>query len=179
MPPDDQKQTGQPGGETPNDFEAYIASQPDPIKELYKQHTAGWRSTLENEREKATNAINTVKELREAVKTADAATAEKLTKLAAEKDAEIELARQEATFYRDAAAAGCPPGRLERAWRLFRNGEYPTRRGEPDVAAMKADVPELFVPARGGGANAGAGTGAAGRPAVSMDNLIRAAAGKR
>ena len=150
----------------PADLDAYLATLPDEQRTLVDKLRTDWhegqvtglKSALSKEREAAADAT---KALRELAKTADKDTAAKLEKMATEKDAENEMLRKESTFYREAALAGIPPDRLSRAWTLCHNADYFDKRGNPDIAAMKADIPELFAapqttPTR---TNAGTGTG--------------------
>jgi hypothetical protein len=165
------------GGETPsyNDLDAWLTAQDEPtqklVRGLYDKKTMGLKSALDKERDKATDFA---RQLRETAKTADDTTAAKLNQLAAEKDAELEDARKESTFYRDAAAAGVPGERLERAWRICKNGGYFDRRGEPDLEALKTELPELFAvlsqPSR-----QTAGRGVKQAPAPADEDPIRAA----
>ncbi|HET6495409.1 MAG TPA: hypothetical protein VFH61_08610 [Thermoleophilia bacterium] len=157
------------------DYDAWLAAQDEGTKalvsDLYEKKTAGLKSALDKERDKASDAA---KQLRDLAKTADAETADKLNKLATEKDAEIESARRETAFYRDAAAAGIPGDRLARAWLICSNGDFFTKRGEPDMAALKAELPELFAaPASPSRPTAGRGTTTP--PAPPPEDPIRAA----
>jgi hypothetical protein len=138
------------GATPPADWESLLASLPEDTRGLaQKLHEAdheskvtGLKSALDKERDSASSAA---KQLREMAKTAEAAIAEKLNKLADEKDAEIEDARKESTFYREAASAGVSADKLSRAWLLCKNAQYFTSRGDPDINAMKAEIPELFA----------------------------------
>ena len=149
----------------PADWEALLATLPDDTRELAKKlHEAdheskvtGLKSALTKERDAAEKAS---KELRTLAKTVDADTAAKLEKLATEKDAENESLRQESAFYHDAAIAGLQPDKMDRAWLICKNASYFDSRGNPDIAAMKADIPELFAaPQTTTRTNAGTGTG--------------------
>jgi hypothetical protein len=148
----------------PADFDAYLATLDEPTKALVSDLTTKWhdakvtnlKGALDKERD---GHEKSSKELRDLAKTADAKTAEALNKLAAEKDAELDQARKESAFYRDAATAGVPADKLARAWLICRNADFFTKRGEPDIAAMKTELPELFAqPAGQPRVAAGAGT---------------------
>lgn len=165
-------------GETPaqkwTDWDALVKAHPE-VDELYEGKTKGLKSALDKERERAETSS---KELRKLAKEADEKTAEALNKLADEKDAEIDSARKESAFYREAAAAGIPGDRLARAWLICSKGDYFTKRGDPDIASMKTELPELFaapaVPTPH--VNAGPGNQQSPSPSVGFDEIVRAAA---
>jgi len=152
------------GATPPADLDAYLATLDEDTRSLVDKLRTDWhegqvkglKSALDKERDAASAAT---KNLRELAKTADADTAAKLEKLATEKDAELDTARKESMFYREAATAGVPADKLARAWLLCRNADYFTKRGDPDIAAMKAEIPELFaVPTQTAQVHAGTGT---------------------
>jgi len=151
----------------PADLDAYLATLPEETRTMVDKLRTDWhegqvtglKSALQKERDAASDAT---KALRELAKTADKDTAAKLEALATEKDAELDTLRKESTFYREAATAGVPADKLARAWLLCRNADYFTKRGDPDIAAMKAEIPELFAaPQTTTRTNAGTGTGQA------------------
>jgi hypothetical protein len=165
-------------GETPaqkwTDWDALVKAHPE-VDELYEGKTKGLKSALDKERERAETST---KDLRKLAKEADEKTAAALTKLADEKDAEVASARQESAFYREAAAAGVHGDVLARAWLICKNGDYFTKRGDPDIASMKTELPELFaapaVPAPH--VNAGPGNQQSPAQAADFDAVVRAAA---
>lgn len=170
-----------PKGETPTvaDWEAVLGGLTDEHKALYEKHVSGLKSALEKERDRADTeakkAGEAAQSLRKLAKEADETTAAALNKLADEKDAELADARFESEFYREAAAAGIPGDKLARALLICKTGDFKTRRGGPDVAAMKAELPELFaapaVPAPR--TNAGAGTQQPPAAAHTFDENVR------
>ena len=179
--PDPQVMQTPPAGATPP--AAWIDTLPEDQQALAKAwhdaETAGQQSALVKERENAKTkdheATEANKKLRELAKTADADTAAKLKAQADENDAKLEEARKaseearkESAFYREAATAGVPADKLARAWLLCRNANYFTKRGDPDIAAMKAEIPELFA-APPGTPRTSAGTGTGQDPAVKGD----------
>lgn len=183
--PDEESQQQDPpsegaGGETPSysDFDAWLTAQDEATKALvsglYDKKTQSLRSALDKERDKATE---TAKELRELAKTAaqtDAAYADKLNRLATEKETELDSTRKEAAFYRDGAAAGISGEKLARAWTICKNGGYFDRLGDPDLVALKNEIPELFaVPSPPSRSTAGRGTTT--KPAPAEEDPIRAA----
>jgi hypothetical protein len=150
--------------DAPADLDAYLATLPDETRTLvdklrtdwHESQVTGLKSALSKEREAASDAT---KALRELAKTADKETAAKLKAQADENDARVSDLTKEAMFYREAAAAGVPADKLARAWLLCRNADYFTKRGDPDIAAMKAEIPELFAaPQTATRVQAGAGT---------------------
>lgn len=156
-------------GETPAakyaDWDALVKAHPE-VAELYEVKTSGLKSALDKERDAATEAS---KELRKLAKETDEKTAAALNKLADEKDAEIEQARRESAFYREAAASGVPGDKLARAWLICRNGDYFTKRGDPDIQAMKTELPELFVQPAVPAPRVAAGAGTQQPPAPAGD----------
>jgi hypothetical protein len=157
----------------PADLDAYLATLPEEQRTLVDKLRTDWhdgqvtglKSALTKEREAASEAT---KELRKLAKEADEKTAAALNKLADDKDAVNESLRRESAFYHDAAIAGIQPGMIDRAWLLCRNADYFTKRGDPDIAAMKAEIPELFA-APQTTTQTNAGTGTRQQPAVKED----------
>lgn len=165
---DAKQQAPDTGDEAPiADFDAWLAEQPQRVRDAHAKHTAGLTSALDKEREKAKDAA---KELRALAKDADEKTAARLNDLATEKDAEVENARAELAFTREAIAAGCKPELLADAWLIAKAA------GLTDVKALKGEKPWLFVEQRKPDAKPGAGSN--GKPAVTpdMDGFIRAKA---
>jgi hypothetical protein len=164
----------------PADLDAYLATLPEEQRTLVDKLRTDWhegqvtglKSALTKEREAAADAT---KALRELAKTADKDTAAKLEALATEKDAELETLRKESSFYREAAAAGVSAEKLARAWLLCKNADYFTKRGDPDIAAMKADIPELFAAPQTATTRTNAGTGTRQEAAPVADDPLRAA----
>jgi hypothetical protein len=159
--------------ETPTTWDEFLAKQPDPVKGLYEEHTKGLKSALASEREKAADLG---KQLRDAAKGADDATAAKLNELAAAQ----ETAEKRAQFYEVAASEDCANLRL--AWIAAQDMDAFDKSGNPDIRLLKEKFPELFrKPASPGSpkAAASAGTGSSTPPgAADMDSLIRRAAGR-
>ncbi len=167
--------TQDPSGVTPAqkyaDWDALVKAHPE-AEELFTGKTTGLKSALEKERERAEASS---RELRRLAKEADEKTAEALNKLADEKDAELADARFEAEFYREAAAAGIPSDRLARALIICRTGDFKTKRGAPDLAAMKTELPELFAQSAQPAPRVSAGSGTQQAPAVAndFDSIVR------
>jgi hypothetical protein len=161
--------TQDPSGETPapkfTDWDALVKAHPE-ASELFEGKTKGLKSALEKERDAASDAA---KDLRKLAKEADEKTAAALNKLADEKDAEIAEARKESAFYRDAAAAGIPGDKLARAWLFARNADYFDKRGNPDIQALKTEMPELFTQPAQPAPRVNAGQGTQQPPAAAHD----------
>ena len=159
-----------PESETlPKTFEEYLANQSEEVKGLYEDHTKGLKNALSSERDKASDLG---KQLRDAAKGADEATAAKLNEMAGAQ----EMAEKRASFYEVAASEGCNNLRL--AWIAAQDSEAFDSKGNPDFKALKEKFPELFHrPAPPPKASAGAGTQTQPEGA-SMDDLIRRAAGR-
>jgi hypothetical protein len=163
----------QNAGGTPEkyaDWDALVKAHPE-VGELYEGKTSGLKSALDKERDKAAEAS---KALRTLAKEADEKTAAALKKQADEMDAAVEDARRESTFYREAAAAGIPGDRLARAWLIAKNGDYFTKRGDPDIQSLKTELPELFTqPAAKPRPTAGAGTQQGAAPSGDFNSNVR------
>ena len=154
----------------PEDWDSFLASQSDPIKGLYEEHTKGLKSALSSEREKASDLS---KQLRDAAKGADEATAAKLNEIVASQV----LAEKRASFYETAASEGCNNLRL--AWIAAQDlGEFDSK-GNPDFKVLKEKFPELFHKDKPAPPKASAGAGTQTQPeGLNMDDLIRRAAGR-
>jgi len=156
-------------GETPAekyaDWDALVKAHPE-VGELYEGKTSGLKSALDKERDKAGDAA---KALRKLASEADEKLSAALKKQADEMDAAVEDARRESTFYREAAEAGVPGDKLARAWLICKNGDYLTKRGDPDIASMKIELPELFSQPAAPAPRVDAGPGTQQAPAAAQD----------
>jgi len=164
----------------PADLDAYLGSLDEDTRTMveglrtqwHEGQVTGLKSALDKER---TAAGEATKALRELAKTADTETAAKLEALATEKDAQLDDARKENTFYREAAVAGVSAEKLARAWLLCKNADYFDKKGNPDIAAMKSDVPELFAVPQVIKTQTNAGAGTRQEAAVVEVDPLRAA----
>lgn len=158
-------------GETPADFEAWLAGQPDDVKTLYESHTSGLKSALKSERQRSADMAT---QLREAAAKAEGETKAALEDMAGKAEAEA----RRADFYEAAAGAGCAD--LKLAYLAAQADNLFNRDGTPDIAAVKAAHPSLFAAPRVPDARAGkgalAGNGRTGGAAIN--DAIRRAAGK-
>ena len=167
---------GQQGGVTPPvaqmTFDDWLVGIDDATKALVDQHTRGLKSALEAERAERKTAE---KALRDAAGKLEAGSAARVD---LEAQAErVAATERRASFYEVAHAAGVTD--LKLAWLAAESSNLFTRRGEPDIEALRQAHPALFgapTPPRTPG-NAGAGAGQAPTPARSMNDFIRASAG--
>ena len=150
-------------------FDSWLGQQPDEVKGLVDGHTKGLKSALESERGERKTLQAQLKAL-----------AGK-----AEKGSELEAALQETTtrlkdmerrsgFFAAGHAAGITD--LDLAYIAAQQGGLVRDDGSADFAALKAKHPALFGQATTKG-HAGNGTGNA--PTGTMNDAIRAAAGRR
>ncbi len=167
---DASKNAGGTPAEKYADWDALVKAHPE-VESLYEGKTSGLKSALDKEREKASDAAG---KLRKLAKDSEGKVAEALNKQASEMEAAVEDARREAAFYREGAAAGIRGDLLPRAWLIAKNGDYFTKRGDPDIATMKTEMPELFAqPAQTTRPTAGAGTQQAPAAASDFDTNVR------
>ena len=167
----------QPEGVTPPiaqmTFDDWFGGIDDATKALVDQHVRGLKSALEAERAERKTAE---KALRDAAGKLEAGSAARVD---LEAQAErVAATERRASFYEIAHAAGVAD--LKLAWLAVSDGNLFTRRGEPDIEALRQAHPALFgapMPARAPG-NAGAGAGQTPAPPRSMNDFIRAAAGQ-
>lgn len=169
----------QPSGETPQEqtdgaqpesFDTWLGAQPEPIRQLASQHTAGLKSALEAERAQRKELAKQLKEtLGKAEQGSEAA------KALGELTAKYEQAERRAAFYEDAGRPEIGCSNPKAAFLIANADDLFTRSGEPDWKAIRAAAPELF--ARRGGADAGAGTTAPPK-GTDMNTFIRRAAGR-
>lgn len=164
QPPDD--------GETPQTYEAWLATQPAAVKKLIDDNTAGLKSALTAERTGRKDAERQVRDL--------AAKAEKGSEAQAELEKvadQMAEADRKADFYEAAHAAGVTNIRL--AYTVATQDGMFDKCGDANFEAMKQEYPELF-----GGtpkppvANAGAGTRKPPTGGKSMNDYIRKASGR-
>ena len=175
---------GMPGGTggtqnqqatTPPTFDAWLAGQDEATKNLLDGHTKGLQTALASERAAHSDLAKQVKDL--AAKAEKGSDAEKtLTELSGK----LQVAEARAAFFEEAIKpeVGCTNPTL--AFLLAREGQYFSRRGDPDWEAIRKAAPELFR-APGGTNRPGSADGGAGgnqqRP-FSMNDAIRRGAGR-
>lgn len=160
------------GGGTPQSWEEVLASLPQEQQALYQKDVEGLRSALETERgerkelakqlQKASEQLEEGSELRQELE---------------QTAARIEEAERRASFYEEAVGQGVSNPKL--AFVAAQEIEAFDKRGNVNWGAIKEAFPELFRKSAPPPGNAGAGTG--GQPAggLDMDQIIRAAAGRK
>lgn len=153
-------------------YETWVKDQPEEIRTMLEGHTRGLRSALDGEREARKALEKQVRDL--AGKAEKGSEAEKqLTQLA---DQMVEADRR-ADFYEAAHAAGV--SNLKLAYTVAMQDEMFDRRGNVNFEEMKKAYPELFGGAtRKPAGNAGDGTNDNNPAKKSMNEFIRAAAGR-
>lgn len=154
-------------------FEVWIKDQPEAVKTLLEGQQRGVKSALDNERD-ARKALE--KQLRDLAGKAEKGS--ELEKQLNELIGQQAQAEARAAFYEDAHAAGIT--NLKLAWIVAGSDGLIDSRGRVDFAGMKQRYPELFGAAtRTAPGNAGSGTHQPGTGARSMNEFIRAAAGRK
>lgn len=166
----------QPDGVTPPvaqmTFDDWFGGVDDATKALVDQHVKGLKSALEAERAERKMAE---KALRDAAGKLEAGSAARID---LEAQAErVAATERRASFYEVAHAAGVAD--LKLAWLAAEAGNLFTRRGEPDIEALRQQHPALFstTTVQRAPGNAGAGAGQSPAPTRSMNDFIRQAAG--
>lgn len=159
----------QPGGtpETYEDFQAFLAKQPEAVRKLYDEDVQGLKNTVSATRTERDEFAAQVKELAKSAGK-DTELQKQLEKLTAT----VEAANRKADFMEQAPSQECKNPKAAYALMLAEN--MFDRKGQPDWAALKAAAPELFGK-RVAKTNAGDG---AGEPPASgtMNDWIRSAA---
>lgn len=164
------EETQEPQGEMPENFDAWIDTQPEEVKNLYVAHLTGLKNTVAATRKERDDLKDQVKDaLAKAGKGSELETSlnETLKKL--------ESAERRATFMEEAIRLeiGCRNPKV--AYALAQAENLFTRTGAPDWKSIKDIAPELF------GTNAprgNAGNGTENPPKqTDMNAIIRRAAG--
>jgi hypothetical protein len=161
-----QQQGGQQE-QTFENFEAFLAKQPEGVRKLYETHTTGLKSALQGERD---NNKKLEKDLRDAASKAEKGS-ENEKKLIAMAD-EISKANLKATFYEGAVEAGI--SNIKLAFVAAKEDDLFKKDGSVDWDALKKSYPELF----GSSASNDAGAGSRSQnTSPSMDDIIRKKSG--
>lgn len=167
----------QSAGETPGDqqpaptFEAWYTGLDTATKGLFDGHVNGLRTSLSVERQERNNLAKQVKEL--------AAKAEKgsdLEKQLIDMQTALQVSERRAAFNEDALRPEVGCSNAKAAYALAQAEELFDRQGRPDWNALKAVAPELFRKPGPGNADGGAGNG--NTPHLTMNDIIRRAAGR-
>ena len=159
--------------EDPQDWDAWLEGQPDAVKKLYGEHTAGLQSALKSERQQRGELSG---QLQEASKKLEEGSEAK--KLLDEQVSKLEEAEQRAAFYEDAVTPeiGCSNPKL--AYLAAKDVGAFDQRGNVNWNALKKQFPELFKKKTAKG-NAGDGAGGeAPEGGKDMNAFIRQATGR-
>lgn len=158
-------------GETPASWDEWFTAQPESIKVLYQQHTAGLQNTVKATRDERDTLARQIREL-----SAKAEKGSELERSLAEMQGSLEQANRRADFFAEAGKPEIGCRNSEAAFILASAKNLFTRNGAPDWAAIKAAAPELFG-APSVNAHAGSGTQAPTAKA-NFNEMIRQAAGR-
>lgn len=162
------EQTSQAQSETPQSWEGYLETQPEPIRELYTRHSQSLLNSVKATRDERDALARQVKELLpKAEKGSD------IEKSLVEISGRLEASERRAAFLEDAMRPEVQCKNAKAAWVLASAQELFDKHGRPDWAAIKAEAPEIFGAATAN-ANAGAGTGTPPPASKSMNDFIRA-----
>ncbi len=148
-------------------FDAWQSSQPDDVRGLIDSHVSGLKNALTEERNQRKELSRKLKEASGQMEAGSAARASLETMTA-----NLDEATQRADFYAAAAAAGVK--NLKLAYIAAKTDNL-----LDDLGGLKTVYPEMFASSRPPAGNAGSGAGQDGAPSKSMNNFIRAAAGRR
>lgn len=160
-------------GAMPESFEKFLEAQPEAIKGLYAQHTAGLQNTVKATRDERDALSKQLKELLPKVEKGSDA-----EKTLLEFQTKLEQAERRATFVEEAIKPEIGCRNPKAAYALAVADSLFNRHGGADWAAIKAAAPELFGQPSVPG-NAGAGTGEPPTTKGNMNELILRAAGRR
>lgn len=162
-------------GVTPESFDKFLEGQPDPIKLLYQQHSAGLLNTVKATRQERDDLAKQIKEL-----LPKAEKGSELEKALLELQQKNETSERRATFIEESVKPEIGCRNPKAAYALAMADNLFDRRGAPDWNAIKNAAPELFgKPANGANANAGAGSGSGQVAANDMNDFILRASGRR
>jgi len=158
-------------GETPKDFEAWLAQQPDDVREMYERHISGLKSALEREREahrtleKQLKRISKGEEVPEAIRT-------QLEAL----EQQVSAARRRADFVAQAAQRGAKYPKLLLA-AVDLNG-IESLEDDNLWHGLAEQYPDLFSSKPQVQSTGDAGAGEKPPEAPSVDRFIRTLAGR-
>jgi hypothetical protein len=163
-----QQQEGQQG----LTWETWHGGLPDDQKGLIENHVSGLKSALDGERATRRDLERQVRDLASKAQAGSEAQTQ-LTQLADQ----LKAGEKQTAFYETAHASGVKNLRL--AWIAAQSdAKYFKGNGSLDIDAFKSDYPELFGTQQVPPGNGGNGNGQGGGGAVSMDQIIRQAAGR-
>jgi hypothetical protein len=167
-----QQSGGTPGEQQPAPtFEQWYAGLDATVKGLVDDHVTGLKTSLNTERQERGNLAKQVKDL--------AAKAEKgsdLEKQITAMQNALQVAERRAAFVEDALRPEVGCSNAKAAYALAVAEDLFDRQGRPDWNALKAVAPELFR--KPGPGNADGGAGGKQPPSLTMNDIIRRAAGR-
>lgn len=158
----------QSAGTVPASFDTWITGQPEEVRALVEDHTAGLRSALTSERGQRKDLERQLKDLSKRFEKGSE------ERTAVEKmQADLSAAQRQADFYAEAHKRGV--ANLKLAW-MAAKSEFGGEE-EIDWDKLKQEHPQLFAATRPAPAgNAGNGTTQSPKP-LDMNAMIRRAAG--
>jgi ABC-type nitrate/sulfonate/bicarbonate transport system substrate-binding protein len=164
-----------PTGETPAvTFDKWIEAQPDDVKTLLDGHIKGLKTALDSERESRKGVEKQLKDL--ATKAELGSEAQKqLTALADQ----VQASERRQSFYDEAHSQGV--SNLKLAYLAATDAGLIDDKGRVNWEQLKKAFPQLFSGVAGGPPRGNAGDGTSTPPGgkVTMNSIIRRAAGQR
>lgn len=163
---------GTPGDQQPAPtFDTWYGSLDETTKGLFDAHVNGLKTSLNSERTERGNLAKQVKDL--------AAKAEKgsdLEKQLTDMQNALQIAERRAAFNEDALRPEVGCSNAKAAYALAQADNLFDSSGRPDWNAIKQMAPELFRKPGPGNSDGGAGNG--NMPHLTMNDIIRRAAGR-
>lgn len=153
-------------------FEAWVIGQDENVRTMLDGHTSGLRSALNSERDARKGLEKQLKEI--ALKAEKGSELEKQLNELAAQQASLE---QRADFFEQGHSAGVT--NLKLAYLVASSEGYIDTKGRVNWDGMKKNYPELFGQTTRPSGNAGSGTNQQPTGAKSMNDYIRAAAGRK
>lgn len=161
----------QAGTDNAPTFETWYGGLDATQKGLVDNHVTGLKTALASERTERANLARQIAELQKSAGK-DTDLAKQLTDL----QNTLATTERRANFVEDAIRPDVGCVNVKAAWALAQAEGLFDRQGRPDWNALKATAPELFRRAGAGSADGGGGNGQ--RPAATMNDIIRRAAGR-
>jgi hypothetical protein len=160
--------------ETPADFGAWLDAQPEPIKALANQHTAGLKTALDAERAQRKELTRQLADLGKA-----AAEGSEAKKQLDALSAKLGEAEQRDAFTESALKANVDPKVLKLAFTAAKQDGLIDGKNRVDFETLKTAYPQLFIqPVKPVAPAATVAGGAGGGPIFDMNSAIRRAAGR-
>jgi len=156
--------------ETVQDFEQWIAGQPEEVKTLYDTHVTGLKNTVKATRQERDDFKT---QLQGALKEAEKGS--QLEKSLQDAMAKLEATDRKASFFETAIKPEIGCRNIRVAYALATSEDLFLKDGSPDWAAIKQTAPELF------GTNTKAGAGAGTESTIKnfdMNSFIRSKTGR-